>query len=235
MAIAFFDLDGTLLSANTASLWIRREVRLGHVRKRQAARAALWLAAYKLGVADLERGLLEAISTLAGTPTAPLQERTEVFYREVVQQLFRPGGLEALAQHRARGDRLVLLTSTSSYMGELVARDLSLDAILCNRFEVGADGHHTGRPAGPLCFGRGKLEHALAYARQVDEALEESVFYTDSYSDLAVMQAVGRPVAVNPDQRLRRYASNHGWEIVDWDHVPFTHGSRVATVPVHRR
>ena len=60
------------------------------------------------------------------------------------------------------------------------------------------------------------LEHARAEAERLGVPLRDSTFYTDSYSDLTVMEAVSEPVAVNPDPRLRRYALKRGWLIVDW-------------------
>ncbi|HET9449617.1 MAG TPA: HAD family hydrolase [Aggregicoccus sp.] len=218
MRVAFFDLDKTLLAVNSGALWIRRELAQGHISRLQALRATAWLARYHLGFVSMEDALLRAIAQLAGTHAEPIVRRTEAFYAEQVSALYRPGALEALERHRGAGDRLVLLTSSSGYLSELVARDLCLDAVLCNRFEVDEAGLHTGRPLGALCFGSGKLAHAEQYLRERAEGapLRDCTFYTDSYSDLPVMAAVGRPVAVNPDPRLRREALRRGWPVVDW-------------------
>jgi HAD superfamily hydrolase (TIGR01490 family) len=216
MSVAFFDLDKTLLAVNSATLWIRREVALGHITRLQALRASLWIARYHLGFVAMQDAVRAAVSLLAGTAAQALQERTARFYEEQVRALYRPGALRALEEHRSAGDRLVLLTSSSGYLSELVARDLRLDAVLCNRFEVDERGLHTGRPLGAVCFGEGKRTHAEGYAREVGVSLSACAFYTDSYSDLPVMEVVGRPVAVHPDQRLRREAVRRGWEVVDW-------------------
>jgi HAD superfamily hydrolase (TIGR01490 family) len=216
MAIAFFDLDKTLLAVNSASLWVRQELALGHISRWQALRASTYLARYHLGFVSLREALLRAIAYLEGSAEQHLRERTTGFYEAHVRSQYRPGGLRVLEEHRAAGDRLVLLTSSSGYMSELVARDLRLDAVLCNRFEVDAGGLHTGRPLGEVCFGEGKRVLAEAYAAQAGVALSACAFYTDSYADLSVMQVVGRPVAVHPDRRLRREALRRGWPVVDW-------------------
>ena len=130
--------------------------------------------------------------------------------------LFRPGALKALKRHRQAGDRIVLLTASSHFIAEHVARDLGLDAILCNRMEIDPGGLLTGRTVGPVCYGPGKLVHARLEAAAHGVGLEGCAFYTDSYSDVSVLEVVGRPVAVNPDPRLRRRALKRGWEIVDW-------------------
>lgn len=216
MAIAFFDLDKTLLAVNSGSLWIRRELALGHITRVQAMRATLWLARYHMGFVPMQDALVQAMSHLQGTDERPIRERTIRFYEELVRSQYRPGALRAVEEHRSAGDRLVLLTSSSGYMAELVARDLTLDAVLCNRLEVDAAGVYTGRPLGEVCFGDGKRSYAQAYASQAGVPLSACAFYTDSYSDLPVMEVVGRPVAVHPDRRLRREALRRGWPVVDW-------------------
>ena len=216
MAVAFFDLDRTLLAANSATLWVRRELALGNLRRRQGVQAAVWLGLYQLGLGGMDVLVARAIATLAGTREADVRERTRAFYREQVSALYRPGGLAALERHRGAGDRVVLLTSSSQYLSECVAQELRLDDILCNRFEVDAAGRHTGRALGALCYGEGKLAYARAYAAGAKADLGACAFYTDSYSDLALLEQVGRPVAVNPDLRLKRRAARHGWETVDW-------------------
>ena len=214
--IAFFDLDRTLLSVNSGSLWVRRETRLGHVRRRDAVQAAGWLLGYHLGVADMEQVLVRAIASLAGSPRDDLVERTRAFYREEIQHQVRPGARSIIAEHRARGDGCVILTGSSGYLSDLFVAQLGLDASLCNRFEVDAQGRHTGRSIGPVCYGHGKVLHARAYAEARGVALADCTFYTDSYSDLPVMEQVSRPVAVHPDPRLRRTARRRGWAIADW-------------------
>ena len=83
-----------------------------------------------------------------------------------------------------------------------------------------AEGLHTGQPLGEVCFGEGKRLHAEAYAAEAGVPLSACAFYTDSYSDLPVLEVVGRPVAVNPDRRLRREALRRGWPVVDWGVPP---------------
>jgi len=228
--IAFFDLDKTLLSANSGSLWIRRELSLGHISRLQAVQASLWIFRYHLGFTPMEHALERAVRMLEGIPEKEIRERTGDFYRSTVKALYRPGGLEALDGHRRDGDALVLLTSSSHYLAELVAGDLGLDDILCNRFEVDRSGRHTGRPVGSFCYGKGKLHHASAYVEQRGGELSESTFYTDSYSDLPVLEAVGQPVAVNPDRRLWREALRRRWKVVDWGQ-PRSALNRSAALP----
>jgi len=214
--IAFFDLDRTLLSVNSATLWVMSERRLGFISTSQALRAAAWLFRYRLGMGSMEEALGTAIASLAGVREADLRDRSARFYASEVRPTFRPGGIEALRAHQARGDARVLLTSSSLYLSELVAAELALDGVVCTRFEVGPEGRLTGRSVGPPCFGAGKRAAALAYAESRGQSLGECTFYTDSFSDLPVLEAVGQPVVVHPDPRLRREAARRGWPVVDW-------------------
>ena len=216
MAIAFFDLDRTLISKNSASLWVRSELRNNEISTWEALRAGAWLLRYRMGFANMEDAVRRAIASLEGKAEGPIKSRTFEFYEREVQSLFRPGAHAVLRQHRAAGDELVLLTSSSSYMSEKVSETLKLDAYLCTSFEVSETGHYTGRPVEPLCYGEGKLLLAKEYADQRGIALQDCSFYTDSLADIAMLRAVGQPVVVNPDPRLMREAKQRGWEIVDW-------------------
>jgi HAD superfamily hydrolase (TIGR01490 family) len=216
VAIAFFDLDKTLLSVNSGSLWVRREFRMGHISAAQAARAALWLTRYHLGYADAESMVAQAVAELAGKLAAPIEQRTADFFSESVRHTYRAEGLRALAEHRAAGDALVLLTSSSNYLSAHVRAELKLDGVLCNTLGVDTQGRLTGSVVGRICFGRGKLEHAQREAASRGTTLDKCSFYTDSFSDLPVLEAVGRPVAVCPDPRLRRHAQRCGWPIAAW-------------------
>jgi HAD superfamily hydrolase (TIGR01490 family) len=216
--VAFFDLDKTLISRNSASLWIRFELAAGRVTRWQAMQALAYLVRYSLGAADMSDAIRRSVTAIAGQPEAELRERARIFYDQFILGLYRPGARAAIGAHRAAGDRLVLLTSSSNYMSEMVCRDLGLDDYVCNHLEVDADGRYTGRAIEPLCFGAGKVQLAARYVERLNLSLADSTFYSDSLSDLPMLEAVGRPVAVHPDPRLRRLAKQRGWELVDWDH-----------------
>jgi HAD superfamily hydrolase (TIGR01490 family) len=215
-AIAFFDFDETLIAGNSGNLWIRRELRAGNIGAMQFLRAAVWMARYRLGWASMEDALRTAIGSLEGRSEQELRARTQAFYEEEVRGLYRSDARPVVERHRREGDAVVLLTASSLYLSELVAQDLGLDAVLCNRFEVDERGMHTGQPVGRLCFGAGKIGYAEACAAERQVTLADCTFYTDSYSDVPVLERMGHPVAVNPDARLRREAERRGWPIQWW-------------------
>jgi HAD superfamily hydrolase (TIGR01490 family) len=214
-AIAFFDVDKTLLAVNSATLWIKREVRLGHLSKSAALRAGFWVGLYGLGFAKMEDVLGDAVSSLAGKSEREVILRTLAFWREEVRTTIRPGARAAVAEHKAKGDLVFLLTSSSNYLSAPISDELQLDGFLANRFIV-EDGVFTGGFYEPLCFAHGKVAHARVAAEKLHIDLAECAFYTDSFSDLPMMDAVGAPYAVHPDPRLARLARARGWPILDW-------------------
>ena len=211
--IAFFDLDRTLLDCNSATLWVRRQVREGYLSRTKAASMGLKIGLYQLGFGHVEDAVVAAIRDLRGQNEEEIRQRTIAFWKEEVAHRVRPGAQAVLDAHRELGEPLVLLTGSSNYMSECVLETLDMDDALCTRFEV-EDGLFTGQ--GTLCYGDQKRVEAEAYLADKGIALADCAFYTDSYTDLPVMLEVDRPVAVHPDPRLKRHAQREGWPILDW-------------------
>lgn len=216
MSVAFFDLDKTILSRNSGALWIKAELRAGHISRFQALRAWTLLVRYSLGFARLEQAIAASIASLKGQEEAVIRARTLEFYEREMKSLVRPRARAVIEKHRALGEKLVLLTSSTNYFSEPICAELGLDDYLCNRLEVDDSGRYTGRPLGGLCYGRGKVEAAEAFVAPLGVKLRDCAFYTDSASDLPMLEAVGRPVVVNPDVRLNRIARQRNWAIEDW-------------------
>jgi len=216
--IAFFDVDKCILGVNTATLWVKREYRAGNITRTQAMRASFWVGLYHLGYVRMEHVLEDAVKNLKGLNERDVIDRTLAFYREEVVQTVKPKAMAAIAEHKARGDLIFLLTSSSTYLSAPLGDTLKIDGFLANRFEV-EDGHFTGRAVLPFCYGPGKVAHAEVIADKLRIPLKECVFYTDSYSDLPMLEAVGEPIAVDPDRRLLRHAMKRGWRIERW-HEP---------------
>jgi len=213
---AFFDFDRTLIGVNSGALWIRSERRAGRLGRWQMMLASTYFLRYHLSLIDMKDAMTRAVSTMAGEREEVIAERTREWYHRDVRSHLQPGGLAALDRHRERGHPLVLLTTSSPYLGAVVQQDLELDAVGCSRFEVDSDGRFTGNVVEPICYGEGKIHHALRIAVGLDVDVDASYFYTDSYSDRAMLDKVRHPRVVNPDPRLRRLARQQDWPIFDW-------------------
>jgi HAD superfamily hydrolase (TIGR01490 family) len=214
-AIAFFDVDKTLLAVNSAGLWVRRELAQGNITRLQAMRAGFWVGLYGLGLIQADDVIRAAVRTLKGKRERDVLDRTMRFWEEDVRATVRPGAREAVRRHKEAGDLTFILTSSSNYMSAPIADELAFDGFLANRFVV-EDGLFTGETHEPVCYGHGKVAHAAACAEKLNVDLRECAFYTDSMSDRPLLEVVGRPVVVDPDVRLRRLARKRGWPIEDW-------------------
>jgi HAD superfamily hydrolase (TIGR01490 family) len=212
---AFLDLDGTLITVNTARLWLRRERRQGRIGPLQVVHAGVMLLAYRIGFLDMEAALRSALRTLRGVSEEEVRAWTRDWWEAEVAPLAAPGAAPVLARHRAQGDLLVLLTSSSRYAAEMATRQFGLDDALYTVYAL-EGGRFTGAPLLPICYGRGKVEVAEAWARDRGVDLGASAFYTDSSTDLPMLERVGSPFAVGPDLRLRALARARGWPILDW-------------------
>jgi len=212
---AFFDVDHTLLAVNSGARWLGHLWRTGQIRPLRALQALGWLFRYRLALLDLEAVTALAVSDQRGDSVAALEvEVREWFHREISKHVCVEGRAK-IAEHRANGHVVALLTSGTRFSAAPLAELLAVEHVLCTELEA-EDGLLTGRHLAPACAGPGKVVHAerFAAARGID--LSRSYFYTDSYSDLPMLERVGHPRVINPDPRLRRRARIRGWEVETW-------------------
>lgn len=206
---AFFDMDRTLIEVNSARLWVEFLWREGELRKRDLLRSAAGLVGYKLAVVDMEKLAREAVFRLSGQLETEMRARIAAWYESEIRPTISDRMRAVVEEHRTDGHRTVLLTASSPYVAEPLAEELGLDDVISSRFEV-CDGRFTGKLVDPLCYGLGKVKLSEGWASERGVALEKSWFYTDSYTDLPMIERVGHPVVVNPDPRLLRWARKNG-------------------------
>ncbi len=213
---AFFDLDRTLIAVHSTRLYLRREYEAGRLRRGHLLRGGVYLFLYHLALVDLGSTLARAARGYAGLVEQELQARIRAWFDRDLADRMQPGAAAVLEGHRRRGEERVLLTATSSYLAEAAAHAWQLDGWIANVFEVDPGGSLTGRMRDPVCAGAGKVRLAERWAAERDVDLSSSYFYTDSFTDLPMLERVGEPRIVNPDPRLRRLARRRGWTILDW-------------------
>lgn len=212
---AFFDMDRTVVKANTGPSYMAYAFRHGRMRKRHLAVGVWWAFLYKLTILDTERAMEKAIAAMAGTNDKDLTEFCRQWFQEEVKLEISRSGRRAIDLHRGRDDLLVLLTASSSYAAQPVGEHLGMDHVLATRVEV-VDGKLSGRAIDPPCLGAGKVFWAERLADEHDIDLDRSTFYTDSIHDMPMLLRVGFPVIVNPDFRLARLARRKGWRVERW-------------------
>ncbi len=209
---AFFDMDETLLTVNSATLWVRHIWRSGELSNTDLIRTFLWLAGYKMAIIDMERVARSVLRQYAGVDEEKMKARVSTWYASTIRETISESMREEVENHKSKGHRTVLLTASSPYLSKRVADEVGMDAVLCSYFEV-TEGRLTGNLIEPFCYGQGKVVLAERWARTQNVDLNQSYFYTDSYTDLPMLKRVGFGVAVNPDPRLLRYAKQTGLPI----------------------
>lgn len=213
---ALFDMDRTLLRCETASLYVRYQIEIGEATWRDMARALFWVGQYTLGVLDAPKVAAKTLRKFEGIPEIMLAARCDDWFRNYVERHIADGGRRAVERHLTAGDLCAIVTGASRYASRPLARLLRIDHLVSSELEVDASGRFTGRTEGPLCFGSGKLERAARFADAHGFRLEDATFYSDSISDLPLLERVAEPIAVNPDPRLRREAARRGWRTEIW-------------------
>jgi HAD superfamily hydrolase (TIGR01490 family) len=212
---AFFDVDRTIVSCNTGRLFLRDLRRRGEISFFRMLRALGWMAKYHLSLIDLQWVATRLAGEMAGRLEREFADHCRRLVEKDVLPLVVPGARAKIEKHRAEGHVLAILSTSPCYITEPLAEVLGIEHVISTRFEI-ADGLFTGRLLGPACVGRGKVHWAedLVARKQLD--LAKSWFYTDSYTDMPMLERVGNQVIVNPDPRLRRIAKRRGWPVQDW-------------------
>jgi len=200
-------MDRTLIRKETASLYVRYQLDIGEATWTDLLQTLYWVAQYTLGVLDAQRVAARVIAEIRGMPETVLAARCDDWFSRYVEKHITDGGREAVRRHRDAGDLCVIVTGASPYASWPLARRLGIEHVVSTVFEVDEDRCFTGRPEQPLCLGHGKVERTERLAREHGFRLEDAVFYTDSVSDLPLLERVAEPIVVNPDPRLERIAA----------------------------
>ncbi|MEQ8859495.1 MAG: HAD family hydrolase [Pseudomonadales bacterium] len=212
--IAFFDLDRTLIAGYSVTALAWERMRSGSVSVRRFLSSAGVLLGYGLGRADYHELLTTTVRDLAGLSEQAMTELGERAFRQRVQGWIYPEARRLVDSHRRAGHAVFIVTSATRYQAAPVARELGVDGLCCTEIEV-----ENGRVTGLAlpCFGVGKLKAAQHVAGEHRTDLQAATFYSDSSDDLPLLEAVGRPVVVNPKATLARLAGQRGWPTLVFD------------------
>lgn len=214
--VAFFDLDRTLIDVNSAVLYARHERDHKRISNWQLFTTAVYTGLYHFNLLDMNKAYSRAISYYRGLEEETLDSRSREFFHQKVRHRLQPGAQKAIEEHRSKAHLLVLLTSSSSYQARAACEAWGFDDWIANRFPTCKQGKLLGTFQEPLCYGRGKVELAEEWAKDKNVDLDASYFYSDSYSDLAMLERVGYPKVVNPDPKLKSLSKRLNWPVLDW-------------------
>lgn len=175
----------------------------------QAALAQLVFARFGAGQARVGRTADRAVSILRGLSVDVMRGIVAEAWPTVLRPLVYREALDLAATHETRGESVYIVSAALQEVVEMISRELGFDGALASQAEV-EEGVYTGRLERRLYgFEKRVALEELANAKGLD--LARSTAYSDSHTDLAFLEAVGHPVAVNPDRALRRVVRERGW------------------------
>jgi HAD superfamily hydrolase (TIGR01490 family) len=217
MEAAFFDLDKTIISKSSSLALSRPMFRAGMVTRGQLVRGAYAQLVYALVGADekkmerLKEGMLQLTKGWD-------RDEVERLVRDVIIDVIDPyvyqEALDLMALHRSERRAIYIVSSSPEEVVRPLARHVGVSGVLATRARI-EEGKYTGELEF-YCAGEGKAEAVRTLAERMGIDLAGSYAYTDSVADLPMLEAVGHPVAVNPDRELRKQAEERGWDIRDF-------------------
>lgn len=223
LSLAIFDLDNTLLAGDSDYLWGQYLVRQGVVDgKTYEETNQRFYDEYKAGRLDIYEFLAFSLHPLTLFSTAQLREMHTQYMHEMIDPLITPSALSLVDKHRQRGDTLMIITATNSFITRPIAQAFGVHYLLATEPEM-IDGCFTGKVSGTPCFQEGKVKNLHQWLHTHNMTLTDSTFYSDSHNDLPLLYEVTHPVAVDPDPQLREVAESRQWPILALHHGSHNH------------
>ena len=216
-AAAFFDLDRTLLRRSSALALAGAFREHGVIGRGQLAKAAAWqllFAARGAGAETVRKAAEEGLMILNGFAVDDLRRLVAAAMEPVLKPLVYQEPLALARRHQERGEPVYIVSATLQEIVEELARELEFDGAIGSTCEI-VDGVYTGRSL-RAAHGEGKAAAIRELAEREELDLAASTAYSDSHTDLPFLEAVGNPIAVNPDRELRRIAVERGWPVLEF-------------------
>lgn len=212
--LAIFDLDNTLLIGDSDHAWgeflIEEGLVDGETHKQKNDQ---FYQDYCEGKLDIYAYQAFALSAIKGKKPEDLTDLHEKFMASKIEAMIGPKALSLIDRHRQQGHQLLVITATNDFVTKPIARRLGIDELLgCTAEIVG--GAFSGKITGTPCFQGGKVTRLKQWLESKPFSIEDSFFYSDSHNDIPLLEAVGEPVAVDPDSKLQEYANQQGWPII---------------------
>jgi HAD superfamily hydrolase (TIGR01490 family) len=229
---AFFDLDKTVVAKSSTLAFGRPLYKEGLISPSLVLKGAYAQLAYQLLGANegrMEKSRVALLELTKGWNAERVQRLVQETLHEIIEPLVYQEALELFEEHRLAGRDLYLVSSSGEEVVKPLAEFIGVPHVIATRAGIDADGNYDGT-LDFYCYAENKAVAIRAEAEAQGIDLSRSFAYSDSVTDVPMLEAVGHPVAVNPDRELRRLAVEREWDIVDFVR-PVTLRSRLSTVP----
>lgn len=213
--IAFFDLDRTITKAISGKALARVAIKNGLMTRSDLFNAVYLSLAYKLNLKDPLEIMDKMTLWVKGMAERTLIDLCAEVCSDVLMPSVYAEARSEIRFHKDKNAKVVILSSALTPICLEIAKNLEIDDIICSDLEV-KDGYLTGLPLGRLCFGAEKKVRLKDYCKKNNFKTSDAWYYGDSIADLAALDAVGNPVCINPDWKLKRVAHKRNWKILHW-------------------
>ncbi|MBC9734200.1 HAD family hydrolase [Nocardioides marmotae] len=214
-AAAFFDLDKTIIAKSSTLAFSKPFQAGGLISRRAVLRSAYAQFVYLVGGADHDQmeKLRQFLSQLVGGwDVATVREIVADTLHHVVDPLVYDEAVSLIEEHRLAGRDVVIVSTSGSEVVGPIGAMLGADHVVATRLEI-VDGHYTGEIE-YYAYAEEKANAVRQLAEERGYDLEECYAYSDSITDVPMLEAVGHPYAVNPDRDLRKVATSRGWPVL---------------------
>jgi HAD superfamily hydrolase (TIGR01490 family) len=214
-AAAFFDLDKTIISRSSTLAFVPSFYRHGLINPVQAVRGCVAQLVYRAGGADhqqMERIKEQVTRLCCGWSVERVTEIVTSHLADTIGPIIYPGARGLLDAHKKAGRDVIIVSTSGQEMVGPIGAMLGASEVIATRMRH-ADGRYTGEMEF-YAYGEAKAGRMRQLARERDYDLADCFAYSDSFTDLPMLEAVGHPHAVNPDRQLRRVAQSRGWPVL---------------------
>jgi HAD superfamily hydrolase (TIGR01490 family) len=225
---AFFDLDKTIIAKSSVMAFGRPFYQGGLINRRAVLKSTYAQFMYLFGGADheqMERMRIYLSELCKGWDVAQVKAIVAETLHDLIDPLIYEEAAALIDEHHAAGRDVVIVSSSGAEVVEPIGELLGADHVIATRMVVD-DGKFTGQ-IDYYAYGPAKAAAAIELAGRVGYDLTDCFAYSDSTTDLPLLEAVGHPCAVNPDRGLRKEAVSRGWPILDFTN-PVSLRSRVG-------
>jgi len=216
-AAAFFDLDKTVIAKSSTLAFGRPFFQGGLINRRAVLKGAYAQFVFSLAGADaaqMERMRSQITAMTTGWDVAVVHEIVRETLHGIVDPLVYAEAADLIEAHRGAGREVVIVSSSGAEMAEPIGEMLGADRVVATRM-VTRDGRYTGEVEF-YAYGENKAAAMREVAAERGWDLADCFAYSDSVTDLPMLEAVGHPSAVNPDRALRRAATERGWPVLEF-------------------
>ncbi len=214
MSLAIFDLDNTLLKGDSDQLWGAFIAEHSGIDKVEHNRInQQFYQDYLDGNLNVKDFLSFSLLPLANNDIESLLQWRKIFINNHILPLVLPKAIELISNHRKKGDFLMIITATNRFITEPIADIFGIPTLLATEPEF-INNRYTGKYLGTPTFKEGKVIALNNWLKKHPNDLVDSYFYSDSHNDIPLLNQIGNPIAVDPDDILRQYALERNWQTI---------------------